>query len=113
MNKESKDERIFEEIVSETKKLNEFLDSYSEIEVKKNPLLQKAICLRILHLARAYKKLGGRYAKAFGEFHESLKGYAERIESGLSSFEASSLVEKAREELPLLLSRVNKIKDSL
>ncbi len=113
MNKEDSDRKILEEIASETKKLNEFLDSYSVEEVKKNVILQKAICLRLLHLFRAYKKLGGRYAERFGEYHEKLKGYAQKIESGVSSFDASSLIEGARKELPLLLSRVNKIKESL
>ncbi len=89
------------------------MDEHTIEEIKKNTLLQKAICFRLLHLARAYKKLGGRYAERFGEFNETLKGYMKEIESKASSFDPLSLIEGAKKELPAILSRVEKIKESL
>lgn len=108
-----KDRKIFEEIAAETRSLNEFLDKYSLEEIKANPILQKAITFRLLRVARVYKKLGGRYAQRFGEWNESLKRYAARIEENAASFNPYSLIEEAKEKLPALLIRIEKIKESL
>ena len=108
-----KDKRIFEQIQKETKKHGDFIDKYSLEEIKNNAILQKAICFEILHLCRLYKKLGGRYAKRFGEFHDSLKEYASLIENDSLPFDAYALIAKVKEQLPFLSMRVEKIMMSL
>lgn len=107
------DKKILDNVQKEAKKLSEFIDKYSLEDIKGNAILQKAICFEILHLCRLYKKLGGRYAKRFGEFHDSLKEYASLIERDSASFDAISLIASVKEQLPLLLSRIEKISLSL
>ncbi len=113
MNHLENDKKILDSIRKETKKLSEFIDKYSLEDIKGNAILQKAICFEILHLCRLYKKLGGRYAKRFGEFHDSLKEYASLIERDFASFDAPSLITSVKKELPLLLTRIEKILLSL
>lgn len=76
-----KDKKILEDINKENASL---LNSIMEMDPssKKNPLLTKAILLRFLHIARLYKKLGGRFAKEFGpEINEGLKSIARAVET--------------------------------
>lgn len=76
---------------------------------KRNPLLEKALLLRFLHVSRLYKKLGGRFAKEFGpEINEGIKEVARAVETAKEEMDPHQL-SKAKELLPKIKTKIDSL----
>lgn len=103
------DKKIFLSLFDEVGKIQAFLGHYSLTEIRSSSILQKAIAFEILRLCRNYKKLGGRYAKEFGELHQALKDYSAEIEGDLEGIDIVSLLDRVSRDLSLLEVRIGEI----